>query len=96
MSGEKSRRLAAWQLLGLGWYVALCVAAGAAGGIWLDGWLGLRPVFTLLGVLFGIFAAFYGLYKMVKPLLDTGAATRKSGSGGEKAPGQNTGGENTP
>lgn len=96
MSGEKSRRLVAWQLLGLGWYVALCVAAGAAGGIWLDGRLGIRPVFTLLGVLLGIFAAFYGLYKMVKPLLDTGAATRKPGSGGENGAGQNSGGEKTP
>lgn len=90
MSGEKSRRLVAWQLLGLGWYVAICVTAGVAGGLWLDGRLGVKPLFTLLGVLLGIFAAFYGLYKMVKPLLDTGAATRKIGSGKPGAGGENT------
>ena len=86
MSGEKRRRLVALQLLGLGWYVALCVTAGAVGGIWLDGRLGVAPLFTLLGVLLGTIAAFYGLYKMVKPLLDTGATTGKPRGGGGKAP----------
>ena len=89
MRGERKRRLVAWQLLGLGWYVALCVAGGVAGGVYLDGRLGAKPVFTLLGVFLGITAAFYGLYKMVKPLLDTGngkTAPGKGGPDGDTAP----------
>ena len=77
------RRLIALRLLGLGWYVALCIVAGAAGGIWLDRLSGLTPLFTLLGVLFGTVAAFYGLYKMVIPLFSSNSTSGKSGSDGE-------------
>lgn len=64
-----NRRLLALRLLGLGWYVAICIVIGAAGGLALDRWLGLTPLFTLSGVLLGTVAAFYGLFKMVRPLL---------------------------
>ena len=77
------RRLIALRLLGLGWYVALCVVAGAVGGIWLDRLSGLTPLFTLLGVLIGTVAAFYGLYKMVIPLFNSNSTSRKSGSDGD-------------
>ena len=76
-------RLIALRLLGLGWYVAVCIVAGAAGGIWLDRVTGLIPLFTLLGVLIGTVAAFYGLYKMVLPLFNTNSTSRKSESNGE-------------
>ena len=59
----------AMRLLGLGWYVAIAIVLGIAGGIWLDNRLGTLPLFTLLGVLLGSVAAFYGLYRMVEPLL---------------------------
>ena len=78
-----NRRLIALRLLGLGWYVALCIVAGAVGGIWLDRLSGLTPLFTLLGVLFGTVAAFYGLYKMVIPLFSSNSTSGKSGSDGE-------------
>ncbi len=78
-----NRRLIALQLLGLGWYVALCIVVGAVGGIWLDRISGLTPLFTLLGVLLGTVAAFYGLYKMVRPLFDNNSTTGKSGSNGD-------------
>lgn len=76
------RRLLALRLLGLGWYVAICVVVGAVGGVWLDRLTGLTPLFTLLGVLIGTVAAFYGLYKMVLPLF-SGDGAPKSGSQGE-------------
>ena len=79
------RRLLALRLLGLGWYVAMCVVIGAVGGILLDRLLGLAPLFTLLGVLFGTVAAFYGLYKMVRPLLNNDSSTSKSASNGENS-----------
>lgn len=59
----------ALRFVGLGWYVALCIVAGVVGGLLLDKWLGTIPIFTLLGVFMGTAAAFYGLYKMVLPLL---------------------------
>ena len=74
------RRLIALRLLGLGWYVALCIVVGAVGGIWLDKLSGLAPLFTLLGVLFGTVAAFYGLYKMVRPLFNSSYSTGSSPS----------------
>ena len=63
------RRLLALRLTGLGWYVATCIVAGVVGGVALDLWLGLKPLFTLLGILLGTTAAFYGLFKMIQPLI---------------------------
>jgi len=57
------------QLLGVGWYVAICVIGGLFGGLWLDRRLDVLPVFTLAGVVLGIVLAFYGIYKMLLPLL---------------------------
>lgn len=79
------RRLIALRLLGLGWYVALCIVVGAVGGIWLDRLSGLTPLFTLLGVLFGTVAAFYGLYKMVIPLFNSNPASGTTGSDGDNS-----------
>jgi len=42
---------------------------GVVGGVLLDKWLGLKPLFTLSGILLGTTAAFYGLFKMVQPLI---------------------------
>ena len=72
------RRLLALRLLGLGWYVATCIVVGVVAGIFLDSHFNTKPIFTLLGVLLGTFAAFYGLYKMVSPLLNSGSTPRKA------------------
>ncbi len=79
------RRLIALRLLGLGWYVAICIVVGAVGGVWLDKVSGLAPLFTLLGVLLGTVAAFYGLYKMVLPLFNSNSTSGKSDSDGENS-----------
>lgn len=70
--GGMNRRgfVIAMRLLGLGWYVAIAIILGIAGGIWLDNRMGTLPLFTLLGVLLGSVAAFYGLYRMVEPLFN--------------------------
>ncbi len=60
----------AMRLLGLGWYVAIAIILGIAGGIWLDNRMGTLPLFALIGVLLGSVAAFYGLYRMVEPLFN--------------------------
>ena len=64
-----NRRLLALRLTGLGWYVATCILVGVFGGVALDKMLGVTPLFTLLGLLFGITAAFYGVFRMLQPLM---------------------------
>jgi hypothetical protein len=56
------------QLLGLGSYVAVCIAGGTIGGYFLDQWLGTGKILTLGGLALGLVAAFYGGYRM---LMDT-------------------------
>ena len=60
----------ALRLMGVGWFVAFSVIIGSVAGLWLDKWLGTKILFTLVGVLLGTTVAFYGLYQMVKPLMD--------------------------
>ena len=59
----------ALRLTGLGWYVAACVVIGVVGGVWLDRVFGAKALFTLIGTVLGSVAAFWGVYKMVLPLL---------------------------
>ena len=60
----------ALRLMGVGWFVAASVVIGIVGGYWLDKWLGTTIVFTIIGVVLGTTVAFYGLYRMVQPLMD--------------------------
>ncbi len=64
-----NRRLLALRLTGLGWYVATCIVVGVVGGVLMDEWLGTKLLFTLLGLAFGTTSAFYGLIKMIQPLI---------------------------
>lgn len=57
------------RLTGLGWYVATCVVLGVVGGVLLDRFLDTRVLFTLVGTVLGSVAAFWGVYKMVLPIL---------------------------
>jgi F0F1-type ATP synthase assembly protein I len=69
----------ALRLTGLGWYVAFCVIAGILGGYWLDWWLGTRFLFLLIGIVAGSGLAFYGVYRMVVPLLGQNTPPNSSG-----------------
>ena len=57
------------QMVGVGWYVAVCIVGGLGVGLWLDRKLDMVPVFTLAGILLGTVVAFYGVYKLVLPLM---------------------------
>lgn len=59
----------ALRLTGLGWYIALCIVGGVLGGLGLDKLVGTLPLFTLLGTVLGSVVAFWGVYKMVLPVL---------------------------
>jgi hypothetical protein len=52
-------------LLGLGTGLALTVLACLAAGYWIDGRLGTRPVFFLVGAGFGLFAGLYNFFRQV-------------------------------
>jgi len=59
---------AAFRLIGVGWYVALCILMGVAGGRWLDEKLNTKPPFlVIVGLILGIIIAFYGVYRMILP-----------------------------
>ena len=60
---------AAFRLVGLGWYVGICIFLGVIGGLWLDSKVNSKPVFVIIGLLLGIIVAFYGVYKMILPNL---------------------------
>ena len=64
------KRLAALQLLGVGFFVAGSIILGVVGGRWLDGKLNSEPVFLIVGLLLGIVVAFYGVYIMLRPLMN--------------------------
>ena len=61
------------RLLGIGWYVALCIIGGGIGGFWLDRWLDTSPALTLTGILIGVAAAVIGMYRMLMAVLSTPA-----------------------
>lgn len=67
------------RLIGIGWYFAICIVVGIVGGVFLDQVTGRPPLLTLLGLLLGLVAAFYGGYRM---LMDT-LTSRKPHSGEE-------------
>lgn len=65
-----NRLAAALRLLGVGWYVGVCIVLGVWGGLWLDDRLNTQPIFVIVGLILGVVIAFYGLYRMVLPNLN--------------------------
>ena len=54
--------------LGMGTGLAVTVLAGLAGGYWLDGQFGTRPLLFLVGGFLGLGAALYHFWKTVTGL----------------------------
>lgn len=59
------------RLLGIGWFVAICIVGGVWGGVWLDEKLGSNPLFLLIGLLLGIGIAGVGMYRLLMAVLST-------------------------
>ena len=57
---------AAMRLVGVGWYIGLCIALGLLAGHWLDNKLNTNLLW-LAGLILGIAVAFYGVYRMLLP-----------------------------
>ena len=60
---------AAFRVLGMGWFVAIAIILGLLGGLWLDGKLNTKPLFTIIGLVIGIMVAVYGVYQMFFPFI---------------------------
>jgi hypothetical protein len=57
------------RLVGVGWYVAICLLGGSLGGVWLDNRAGSSPLFILLGLGAGLAVAAFGTYRMLAAVL---------------------------
>ena len=60
------------KLMGLGWYFALSIVGGIAGGLVVDNWLESTPIFTLVGLFGGLLLAFWGGYFLLMEAIGKG------------------------
>jgi F0F1-type ATP synthase assembly protein I len=66
-----SRWELAFRLVGLGWYIGISIFLGVFGGLWLDNKFNTSPLLAMIGLILGIIVAFFGVYRMIKPLIDS-------------------------
>ena len=58
---------AALRLTGVGWYIGGCIVLGVLAGLWLDKKFNTTPILVIVGLILGVLAAFYGVYRMILP-----------------------------
>ena len=58
-------------LSGMGFTIAIPIAAGAIGGHYLDGFLHTGALFILLGLLLGLIVGVFGAYRLYKAAIKT-------------------------
>ena len=66
---DRRQWLDIFRLLGLGWYVVTAIGVGVVAGLLIDRLADTAPILTLVGLGLGILAAFWGMLRMVSPLL---------------------------
>lgn len=64
------------RLLGIGWFVALCLLGGVLGGLWLDNKLETGPLMTMIGLGGGLVAAGVGTYRMLMAVVSRSGMDR--------------------
>lgn len=69
------------RLIGIGFYIGLCIALGALGGRELDQQLGTDRLMTVMGILAGVFLAIYG---GLTQLLDVVKQINRRRAGGKR------------
>jgi ATP synthase protein I len=66
----------ALRITGIGFYIAACIV----GGILVGWWLGdKKPVFLIIGLLIGLALAGYGVYRMIKPMINDKTNNKENG-----------------
>ena len=61
--------MAALRLVGVGFFISSSIVLGVAAGLWLDSRLNTSPALAIVGLFLGIVIAFYGVYRMLVPLM---------------------------
>jgi ATP synthase protein I len=60
---------AALRFIGVGWFIGISILLGVLGGLWLDSKFGTKPILVIVGLILGLVVAFYGVYRMLLPLM---------------------------
>jgi ATP synthase protein I len=63
------RWAAALRFIGVGWFVGISILGGVLGGLWLDNKFGTKPILVIVGLILGLVVAFYGVYRMLLPIV---------------------------
>jgi len=63
------RWAAALRFIGVGWFVGISIVGGVWGGLWLDNKFDTKPILVIVGLILGLIVAFYGVYRMLLPLI---------------------------
>ena len=61
-----NRWVAALRLVGVGFFIGISIVLGVVAGLWVDSKLG-TSLFWIIGLIFGLMIAFYGVYQMLLP-----------------------------
>lgn len=62
--------VAALRLIGVGFFIGGSILLGVFAGLWLDSRLNTSPILVIVGLFLGIVIAFYGVYRMLLPLIE--------------------------
>jgi F0F1-type ATP synthase assembly protein I len=60
----------ALRLTGVGFFIGISIVGGIFAGLWLDSKFMTEPLFMIGGLLLGLAVAVYGVYQMIRPLMD--------------------------
>jgi len=71
------RVAAALGLSGIGFYIAGAILLGILGGRWLDNKFNSEPVWLITGLIFGVLAAFWGVFNMIRPFISSNNNNKK-------------------
>jgi len=63
--------VAALRLTGVGFFIGGSIALGVFAGLWADSRFNTEPILVIVGLLLGVAIAFYGVYQMLLPLLQS-------------------------
>ncbi len=63
------RWVVALRLVGVGFFISGSILLGVVAGRWLDTRLNSEPTWMIVGLFLGLVIAFYGVYRMLLPLM---------------------------
>jgi len=63
------RWVAALRLVGVGFFIGGSIVLGVVAGLWLDNKFTSGPTWVIVGLFLGLAIAFYGVYRMLLPLM---------------------------